>query len=114
MFARSVRVKSSAPMAHSSQALDGVIEVALDSFLTSSIGGGKVTVTYQVIIYGRVGQMIASWPIIGVGEEKYFHELYQTFGLETEMAIRSAAANFIVDFYGKPEVVRWIESANIS
>lgn len=112
MFERSAKVDSRPPLPHSAQNLDGVIEIALDSFVAGS--GGRVTIKFQVTVYDLAGQTIVSWPVIGMGEEKYFHELFMTFGLETERAIRNAAGNFIIDFYDKPEITRWLESANVS
>lgn len=114
MFERSARVDSRGPLPHTAQNLDGVIEIALDSFVAGYGAGGRVTIKLQVTVYDSSGQTIVSWPVIGTGEEKYFHELFQTFGLETERAIRNAAGNFIIDFYDKPEITRWLESAGVS
>lgn len=109
MFERPVRVDARPPTLQASKNLDGVIEIALDSFVADS--GWQVAVKFQVTIYDPMGQTIASWPVVGTGYEKYFHGFSNPLGLETERALRSAAANFIIDFYKQPEVLRWLDTA---
>ena len=102
----------------------GVIEVGLLNFdgceVTGPIGRQKITVAYQATLRARDGSVIARWEgrgsagpadnLEGYTEKIPFGEIETRYlGAVTSLAMRRAAADFVINFERDQSLRAWLE-----
>ncbi|MBW8327917.1 MAG: hypothetical protein K0M48_01750 [Thiobacillus sp.] len=102
----------------------GVIEVGLLKYdgceVTGPIGRQKITVAYQATLRAREGSVIARWEghgragpadnLEGYTEKIPFGEVETRYlGALTSLAMRRAAADFVINFERNPSLRAWLE-----
>ena len=70
-------------------------------------------IKYQISLYGRDGQLVASWPVTGYGKSSDEFLKTRDKGLNTaiELALRDAGAKFVLGFDDVEDVRRWLTAA---
>ena len=70
-------------------------------------------IKYRIDLYGRNGELVASWPVTGYGKSS--DELLKTrdrgLNAAIELALRDAGAKFVLGFDDVEDVRRWLAAA---
>lgn len=85
--------------------LDAVIEVAFQSV-------GLMSVGYELALYAPTGKIIAKFEVNGRTHAEYVDEAIVTRGLR--VAMRNAAARFLVDLHDRPDVHIWLAGLGLA
>jgi hypothetical protein len=119
LFARIVRVPSTAP----GSAIDGgpvaVIEPRIVSATQQIESGGpatpsaRTTLVYELRLYSTDGQPLATWTVTGVGAATSGIFTDPPYKPSIELAMRDAAFKLTSGFRDFPGVRRWVEERGV-
>lgn len=98
------------------EGLQGVIEPSIVKygFLTPQVSGLKfysASIEYEITLYGRAGQKLGSWNVVGYGKSEpgvFGHD--EALGEATNLAIRDGGARIAIELADQPIVAKWLQA----
>ncbi len=121
LFDGTFRVNSRPPLTQEDQEAE-VVELTIAEFTGCEaawpiIGVTTVAITYKAIIWAPTGEKVTSWDGWGIADSSDIEVgISETTHLEevTSIAMRRAAADFIVEFHKNSGIKAWLESRGVS